>query len=103
MSTIISFFENLLKWVVHIAKAVWDWLVDWITKGIDVLLSPLVDAIPDISNVWDTLRPLSPYTAFLNQWIALDYAITLLSAYFTYIAIMISVKLIIKLFVPTVG
>lgn len=103
MSAIIDFFVSIVDWVVSLASSVWSWFLNLIESSLSPVLDTVLDLIPDLSPMWGYLSPVQPYTAFLNKWIALDTASTLLSAYFIYIFTMISVKLVVKLFIPTVG
>lgn len=103
MNAIVDFFVQIYDWVVSLFSDCLQWFLDLLYSFIEPLIAPLVDAVPDLSVAWSYFQPFAPYTAFLNKWIALDYGITLLTAYFTFILIMISVKLIVKLFIPTVG
>lgn len=103
MQTIINFFKNIVNWVLSLFSAVWEFFCDLLDSFISQYFSPLIDLIPDFSPMWSYLEPIRPYTAFLNQIIALDTASNLISAYFIFISMMIMIKLIIKLFVPTVG
>lgn len=103
MSTIISFFTQIYEWVVSLFSAVWEYLLELLSDAYSSVLQNVLDLIPDLSPMWSFLSPVQPYTAFINQWIALDTAATLLTAYFAFITTMIGVKLFIKLFIPTVG
>lgn len=103
MNAIVNFFLNIYNWIKSIVSDCLTWLLDLIYTFIEPLLSPLADALPDLSSAWDSFQVIAPFTAFVNRWVALDFAITLLTAYFAFILIMISVKLIIKLFIPGVG
>ncbi len=103
MSTIINFFTKIYEWVISLFSAVWQYLLELLSSSYSALLDGVLALIPDLSPMWDFLSPVQPYTAFINQWIALDTASTLLVAYFTFITTMIGVKLFIKLFIPTVG
>lgn len=81
-------------------KSFFEWLLTYIKDILNTLLMPLAEKLPDMS--FD-FSPVSPYVAFVNSWIALDTGLFLLASYFIFIIVMISVKLIVKLFIPTVG
>lgn len=103
METIISFLINLLAWVVRIVEQVLITLLELFFLLIDPLLMPIVELVPDMSTYWGDFDVIRPYVSFANLFVSWDVGFTLLGIYFVYIAIMIVVKLIIKLFVPTVG
>jgi len=103
MATIIDFFTRIYEWVVSLASSIWDWILELLSSSLTSTLNTVLDLIPDFSVMWSYLEPIRPYTAFINKWIALDTAATLIVVYFAYISTMIAVKLIIKLFIPTVG
>jgi len=81
-------------------KSFFTWLLEYIKGLLNTLLMPLAEKLPDMS--FD-FSPVAPYVSFVNSWIALDTGLFLLASYFLYIIVMISVKLIVKLFIPTVG
>lgn len=103
MDTIISFLTNLLAWVVRIVEQVLITLLELFFALIDPLLIPLVELVPDMSSYWGDFDTIRPYISFANLFVSWDVGFTLLGCYFLYIAIMIVIKLTIKLFVPTVG
>lgn len=103
MQGIIDFFSDIVTWVVSLFSSILSFFLELLSDAFDSLLSSLIDLIPDLSPMWAFLSPVQPYTAFLNQWIALDTASMLLTAYFLFITTMIGIKLFIKLFIPTVG
>lgn len=103
MDTIISFLTNLLAWVVRIVEQVLTTLVELFFALIDPLLMPLVELVPDMSSYWGDFDTVRPYVSFANLFVSWDVGFSLLGIYFVYIAVMIVVKLVVKLFVPTVG
>lgn len=103
MTTIIDFFVRIYDWIVSLASSIWSWFIELMESSVSSILNTVLDLVPDFSAMWSFLQPVQPYTAFLNKWIALDTATTLLTAYFAFIITMISVKLVVKLFIPTVG
>lgn len=103
MSYIIDFFVRIYEWVLSIFSKIWEFICNLIKTFLESLISPLIDAIPDFSPMWNAFSVIQPYLAFVNQWIALDTASTLIGLYFTFALVMISIKLTVKLFIPTVG
>ena len=103
MDTIISFLTNLLAWVVRIVEQVLTTLLELFFALIDPLLMPLVELVPDMSSYWGYFDTVRPYVSFANLFVSWDVGFFLLGIYFVYIAVMIVVKLVVKLFVPTVG
>ena len=103
MDFIIDFFYDIYKWVLSLFSTCFSWLLDLLSAFMESVLSSLAEAVPDLSSYWSSLQVIQPYTAFVNQWVALDTALVLISAYFVFVGVMIPTKLIIKLFIPTVG
>lgn len=103
MDTIISFLTNLLAWVVRIVEQVLTTLLELFFALIDPLLMPLVELVPDMSSYWGYFDTVRPYVSFANLFVSWDTGFFLLGIYFVYIAVMIVVKLVVKLFVPMVG
>ena len=100
---VVEFLSSLLDWVLLLFSKCVEWFLDAIKLWIDFLLTPLVALIPDFSPYFSYLSVIAPYWNFACQWVALDVALYFLGAYFSFIVVMITVKLIIKLFIPTVG
>lgn len=103
MQMIFDFFKRIYDYVLSLFAFCYEWILGIIQSSLDSLLSAVADAIPDLSSYWSSLQVIQPYTAFVNQWVALDTALVLIGAYFAFVAVMIPTKLIIKLFIPTVG
>ena len=102
-NVVIEFLQRLYEWVLLLFSRCIEWLLNAIKLWIDSLLTSLVDLVPDLSSYFGYLSVISPYWNFACQWVALDVALSLLGYYFAFISVMITVKLIIKLFIPTVG
>lgn len=102
-NAIISFFQDIVSWVLALFSHCFSWFLGLLSSAINSLLDPLVDSLPDLSSFWGEGSVLSSYLGLLNCWIAVDVAFSLILAYFSFIVIMISIKLVIKLFIPTVG
>ena len=96
-------FDALITYIIEALKSFCEWILDFFLEGINLLLTQVIDLIPDLSGFWSRLSWMSEYTVYLNKWLALDTLVMLSTAYFVFILSMIAVKLIIKLFIPTVG
>ena len=86
--------------ILNAFKALWDWIMTFIKDGVNTVLEPLADLLPDLSY---SLDGVADAMAFANSWVALDWAFSLLGLYFVFIITMIMIKLFVKLFIPTVG
>lgn len=100
---VIDFFSAIVDWVVLLFSRCLEYFFSILADLIEGILAGIDSVIPDLSSYFANLNVITPYVGFINNWIALDVAFTLLGLYLTYISLMISVKLIIKLFIPTVG
>lgn len=101
--SIISFFSDIVSWVLSLFSHCLSWFLGFLSSSVNSLLEPLADSIPDLSSFWGEGSVLSSYLGLLNCWIAVDVGFSLIMAYFSFIVIMITVKLVVKLFIPTVG
>ena len=81
-------------------ESFWNWILDYLKYAVDYWLNPLADAIPDLT---PQTTVICEYLSYVNDWVALDFGFGLLGFYMTFISIMICAKLVIKLFIPTVG
>jgi hypothetical protein len=82
-----------------------NWIIGWLCS----LLMPFVEWIlgllpPEWTTTIDsTLSALAVFFGAINQWIALDWAFSILAAWIAFMIAFIIVKLVIKLFIPFVG
>lgn len=105
-----SSFNAFFDWIIKGFSNIWSffcdllyWFIDLFRDFINNSLNVLVDAVPDLSPMWDFLYALSPYWHFANEWVALDFAFVCFVGYLYFLCVMIPIKLVIKLFVPTLG
>lgn len=96
-----SGFDALITYIIEALKSFFEWILDFFLEGINLLLTPVIDLIPDLSGYWGD--NLSGFLYHASRWVDLSLLATLSTAYFVFILSMIGVKLIIKLFIPTVG
>lgn len=81
----------------------------WFCKVLFSELAPetyasLSNLVPDISAYITSIDSvIGPYIGFVNLWVPLDIGYWCIVNYLSYIAHMIAFKLIVKLFVPTLG
>lgn len=78
----------------------WSWIVDSVDVLFNTLLNFIFDAIPD--DYQASAVPFRQYIEIANCWISLDYGLTLLGAYYTFLSVFVVIKFVLKL-VPTVG
>lgn len=78
----------------------WDWLVESVDSIFTSLLDYLFAAIPEQFQA--DAAPYRQYIEVANVWIPLDYGITLLGAYYTFLSVFVVIKFVLKL-IPTVG
>lgn len=102
-NSVISFFSDIVSWVLALFSHCLSWLLGLLSSSINSLLDSLVDSIPDLSSFWGEGSVLSSYLGLLDCWIAVDVGFSLILVYFSFIVIMITVKLVVKLFIPFVG
>ena len=94
-------FDALITYIIEALKSFFEWILDFFLEGINLLLTPVIDLIPDLSGYWGDNFSVFLYHA--SRWVDLSLLSTLATSYFVFILAMICVKLIIKLFIPTVG
>lgn len=80
----------------------------WVFQVLLEELSPesyqaLCDFVPDLSDSFQINSSITQYFGFVNSWVPLETGVHCLTIYFEYIITMITIKLVIKLFVPTLG
>lgn len=110
-----AFFASVAEFVARMSSAVFCgmkawfcWLADSLIGGGITLLDIVLSALPHgaIRGGQGGLPlDLSPVVVLLpavNAWFPMDYAIGLVAAYFTFSALFITAKLVLKL-IPTVG
>lgn len=78
----------------------------WFSSVLIEELSPesyaqLKNFIPDINST--SASRITPFLGYVNEWIPLDVAFSCLTIYFEFLLVMVTIKLVIKLFIPTLG
>ncbi len=86
--------------IINAIKAFWEWLTDsvaaLVSNGMDFMLAM-------IPADWQAnLEPMKVWIEVANSWVPLDYGITLLSIYYTFLAVFVTVKFVLKM-IPTIG
>lgn len=78
----------------------WDWLVEMVDGVFVTVLDFLLAAVPaDFQAQASVFRQ---YTEVANCWVALDYGLTMLGVFYTFLSVFVVLKFILKL-IPTVG
>lgn len=103
MKAIIDFFSDIFNKVLDLLSSCVNWLVSLFTSTLDSFLELLADVIPDLSSYWDLLSVIVPYTSFLNRIFPLQEAGVFIGLYLVFIGVFLTVKYIVKCFVPFVG
>lgn len=98
-SWLCDIWVNLFNWLTNVLSDLWGWFSDAFSGMLDSLL-PSESTIETIYTYWGVI---SHWYNFVENWFPLTYFFILVFAYFAFLGVMISVKLIIKLFVPFVG
>lgn len=65
------------------------------------ILVAVIQIIPE--EVTDALNAIKPYMDIANSWLPLDFGMAMFGIYIVFLAVQIPTKLIIKIFIPTVG
>lgn len=96
-------FYAIISYVLEALKQFFEWILEFFLESIDLLLTPVIDLVPDLSGYWASVNTIVPYLFHASCWVDLTTLSILATAYFVFILAMIVVKLVIKLFIPTVG
>ena len=88
-----SVFQNALS-------GFWDWLVESVDTIFSALLDHLFAAIPEQFQA--DAASYGQYIEVANAWVPLDYGITLLGIYYTFLSVFVVIKFVLKL-IPGVG
>jgi hypothetical protein len=90
----------MLDAVVEGCKTILYWFINLFFEIINPIVEIMFDNFPSLTKSFGTG---ATYMAHANFYIPLDYGIGLLAALITIQATFISIKLIIKIFIPTFG
>ena len=75
-------------------------MLELVIKLFNLILDKIFDLLPALDP--DYFIDLAPYVKVLNCWFPVDYAVLLLTAYLSARAIVLLIRVVIKL-IPTVG
>lgn len=103
MNAIIQFFTDIYNKTIDLFSSCISWLVSLFTSTFDSFLDLLIEAVPDLSSYWDRLSVISSYTSFINKFFPLQEAGIFIGLYFVFIGVFLTVKYIVKCFIPFVG
>lgn len=81
------------------------WFIDWLCELVKPFIEWILELIPPdwVTTLDESIASFTPFGGAVNHWIALDWAFSLLGAWIIFMVAMITVKLVVKLFIPTVG
>lgn len=100
---IIEFFKNIYENCLAILQAFFKWLGDLLTSFGDSILQQIADVCPDLSSYWSEVSNLNEWVPVINSFFPLYEAGIVISLFFAFIAVFITVKLVVKIFIPFVG
>ena len=86
--------------ILNALQIFWEWLSNSIKAMIETGLGYLLEMIP--ADWQANIEPMKVWAEVANAWVPLDYGLTLLAVYYTFLAVFVTVKFILKL-IPTVG
>ena len=99
-------------WLGELASLIWTAFADAVNIVIEAiicffidLLKPLlldiIEAFPEEAG--ELFAEIKQYLVWIDDWVAINYGIGMLAFYFVFIIVQLPIKLVIKLFAPTVG
>lgn len=100
---LISFFGSILDYLLSWFGSIWNKLLELVYSLVSPLGDSILAVVPDVSSYWGSNPFPGQALGYLNTWVNLDLAITLLGLWFTWMVVFISIKLSLKLFVPGIG
>ena len=99
-----EFLQCLCSPIIYALKKFFEWFLTVLFDNISPeAYAELENLIPDISDSMSGTSQLGQFMGFVNDWIPLEIGYSCLLIYAEYIITMITIKLAIKLFVPTLG
>jgi hypothetical protein len=96
-STEPSWWESI---ILSALEAFWNWLLETVDTVFQTVLDYLLAAVPD--DYAANASAFKHYIEVANSWIALDYGFTMLGVFYTFLAVFVVLKFVLKL-IPTVG
>lgn len=81
-------------------RTFWDWLVGAVETVFTTFLDYLLAAVP--ADFQADAAVFREYAEVANCWVALDYGITMLGMFYTFLSVFVVLKFVLKL-IPTVG
>jgi hypothetical protein len=81
-------------------SAFWTWLIATVDTVFDEFLTFLLAAVP--SDYATNATAFRHYAEVANCWVALDYGLTMLGVFYTFLSVFVVLKFVLKL-IPTVG
>jgi|GEM_PF-5688012 len=81
------------------------WLIGWFCELVRPLIEHLLTLIPDswVTTIDDYLTSFAIYAGAINQWIALDWAFSLLGLWVIFMIVFLAIKILLKVLVPGIG
>lgn len=90
----------MVDWIIDSLKWVWGWVMDVGSAAGQAIWSGVMTGIPSFDN--PALDEWASYLVAVNHWLPIDALLAAWVTYFTFLAIFVSVKIVLKL-VPFIG
>jgi len=78
-------FDDLIKWFRDAVVTVFEWLWNWVAPQIQPYWNSLSNSLAGIDSAVNSaeqkLQVLQPYIAYVNAWVPVDFAISLIVLY----------------------
>ena len=92
-----SWWESVF---VSALEAFWNWLVASVESVFSTVLDYLFAAVP--ADYTTNASAFRHYIEVANAWVALDYGFTMMGVFYTFLAVFVVLKFVLKI-IPTVG
>jgi len=90
----------MMDWLVEAAQWIWAWILDIVKAAADIALNGLFSAVPTFDH--SGLQAVADILYIGNKWVPIDVLILGLAAHWTFLALFVGVKFVLKL-IPGIG
>lgn len=81
------------------------WFLGWLCDLVRPLIEYLIGLMPDdwVTQIDQNLASFAIYGGAINEWVALDWAFSLLAVWVVFMVVFLAVKILLKVMVPGIG